>query len=76
METFINNIIRIRKKYGLSKKEMAKIMHIGVGSLSMLEKGEMPKRMSVDAVFYLSAYFGIRCSDWFAAPFDDKKELP
>ncbi len=76
MEIFINNIIWIREKYGLSKKAMSEIMHIGVQSLSRLEKGELPCRMCVGVLFYLEAHFGIPSDAWLRTRFDDEKELP
>ena len=61
MEIFIHNVSSIRKKYGLTQKEMAKIMHISISSLSRLEKGMIPKKMMLEAVFCLSDYFNIPC---------------
>lgn len=76
MDNFTYNVAWIRKKYGMSKKDMAEIMHVGVAGLSKLERGEIPKRMSLDVLFYLSDHFGIPCDNWLKSRFDDEKELP
>ena len=61
MKNFIQNVIDLRKEHGLSKKEMASIMHISVSSLSKIEKGEIPRRTMLEVVFYMSDYFDISC---------------
>lgn len=58
-ENFMFNVAWLRKKYGLSKVKMAKLLGIGVGSLNKIEKGELPPRMSVDVVFNIHKHFGI-----------------
>ena len=61
MEKFIQNIIELREKHGLTKSEMSDIMHVSPSAISKIERGEIPKRMNVDVVFYLSDHFGIPC---------------
>ena len=56
---FINNIAYLRKKNGLSKKEMANVLNISVYVLSKIEKGELPKKLSVEIVFNLQKHFKI-----------------
>lgn len=56
---FINNIAYLRKKNGLSKKEMANVLNISVYVLNKIEKGELPKKLSVEIVFNLQKYFKI-----------------
>ena len=36
IKNFCANVKTLRKKYGLSKKEMAKILHIGAKSLTII----------------------------------------
>lgn len=59
LECFTHNVMWLRKCNGLSKKEMAKIMGIGVESLNKIENGELPPKMSVEAVFNIQQHFRI-----------------
>lgn len=60
-EIFIlcENIKRLRKKERLSKKEMARIMGIGIRSVTMLENGMLPVRMEAETLWRLKLHFGI-----------------
>ena len=58
-EIFGYNVAWLRKRYGLSKKEMAEIMGIGVGSLTKVERGEIPPQMKVDVLVKIYRRFGI-----------------
>ena len=71
-ECFCCNILWIRKEKGLSKKEMAAIMHTGEKSIEKLEKGILPRKLSVDALFFLSEYFDIPSDKWFRCFFGEK----
>lgn len=42
-----HNIAWLRRHYGLTKKEMALTLGLGVRGLSMIENGVIPKNMSV-----------------------------
>ena len=53
------NIKILREKNKLSKKEMAKRLGMGVCTLSKLEKGILPKRLSVEMLFVIERDFGI-----------------
>ena len=53
------NVKRLRKRENLSKKEMARLMGIGVRSITMLENGVLPIRMKANALWYLKWRFGI-----------------
>ena len=59
INNFINNISYLRKKSGLSKKEMANILNISVYELSEIEKGEIPKNASIEIIFNLQKHFKI-----------------
>ena len=62
MENFCNNIKKLRAKHKLTKKGMAKILHIGVGSLTKIENGTMPKLLRADIFFYIHEKFNITAS--------------
>ena len=53
------NLVYLRKANGISKREMARIMVIGVQTLTKLERGELPPRMKVEALFRVQNRFGV-----------------
>lgn len=57
-----HNIAWLRKTHGLSKRKMAQIMGIGVGTLNALEGGSLPPRLGVSALYAIYDYFGIKPS--------------
>lgn len=63
---FCENIKKLRKKNGLSQKEMAQKLDISVKSLSTLEKGAIPSRLSVSIVIKIYKIFGIKPAQMFA----------
>lgn len=63
LETLTHNLRWLRKRNGYSQKTMAGILKIGVGSLSKLEHGVIPPRLSVDFLFAAYDHFGIKPSE-------------
>jgi len=59
INNFINNIAYLRKKSGLSKKEMATVLNISIYALNKIERGELPEKLSVEIVFNLQKHFKI-----------------
>ena len=51
------NIKYLRRKYKLTQKKMAEICHISVSYLRKIERNELPPRLGVKTVFFLTAYF-------------------
>lgn len=62
-ENFVYNVAWLRKHYGISKKNMAKLLRIGVGTLTKIENGELPPRLSVKVIFNIHSCFGINPRD-------------
>ena len=62
-QNFLHNIAWLHKHHGLSKKRMAEVLGIGVGSLNKIENGEMPPRLGAGVFLRIYAYFGIRPKD-------------
>lgn len=56
---FCENVYRLRCGAGLTQKEMAQVMGIGLYSLRKLESGSLPPRLGVDVFFRLHRRFGI-----------------
>lgn len=67
LQNFCKNVKLLRETHGLSQKEMAKICGIGVQSLSTLESGICPPRISCSILFRLSKHFHIPISTLFLA---------
>ena len=65
IEIFCKNVKLLRENNHLTKKEMAKICNIGTKSLSMLEKGILPERLSASILFSLHEHFNIPLKDLF-----------
>lgn len=60
---FCKNLKAVRKKNKLTQKEMAKILGIGVASLSSIERGKVPPRLKADIVIKIRQNFGILPSE-------------
>lgn len=55
----MKNIKYLRLKNGLTKKEMAKIIGVGIKTLNQIENEELPKRFTVRILYGISENFGI-----------------
>ena len=64
IKNFCVNVKLLRRKHGLSKTAMAKILGISPSSLNKLENGEMP-RISSEVVFRLMEYFHVSAEEVF-----------
>lgn len=62
MEFLSHNVLYLRKTHNITKKEMAKILGIGIKTLSKIEQGILPPRLSVEVLFRIRDYFGISLS--------------
>ena len=62
---FCSNIRTLREREGLSKAAMAKRLHIGVGTLTRLESGELPPRLDCCIIFAICDEFDISISALF-----------
>lgn len=60
---FCNNVKRIRLELGLSKEEMAERLNISVRSLSIIESGSIPKRLSVQIIYTICDEFEVTTSE-------------
>ncbi len=67
---FCYNIRFLRRKYKLSRAEMAKRLGIGVQTLRALEKDEIPSRLSCEILFRIYNEFGI-CPKNIFSPLND-----
>ena len=58
-ENFTHNVTWLRKSHGLSRKEMAKLLGIGLWSLNRMERGEMPPNLGVGVLELIYRHFEI-----------------
>lgn len=65
MTVFCNNVKRLREGQGLTRKEMAARIGVGVETLTRLETGEIPPRLSVSVVCKISREFNIHPGELF-----------
>ena len=72
---FSDNIKQLRQSHNLSKKSMAKIMGIGIGSLNKLESGILPPRADVQCLLNLNKHFGISISELFVSHSEEQQPL-
>lgn len=71
---FCKNIHILRTKNGLTQKEMAKLLRIGVRSLRTIETGHIPPRLGCNVFYYAAVYFGLRISALFV-PFPGMEQF-
>lgn len=51
------NLTWLRKTHGISKKRMATMLNIGIGSLNRIECGEFPPNLKVDVLLLACKHF-------------------
>jgi len=66
---FSQNIRLLREQHGYSPREMAKLLHISVKTLLLLESGALPDHVSSNIIFLLSRHFNIPPKDLFSPSF-------
>ena len=74
LHVFCKNIRILRIKNGLSQKEMAKLLRIGVRSLRTIETGHIPPRLGCNVFYYAAVHFGLRISALFV-PFPGMEQF-
>lgn len=62
---FCENLKNIRKSYGYSKVKMARLLGIGVKSLSLIESGIIPPRLGCEVLIRITNTFGVSPSGIF-----------
>ena len=60
------NIKFLRQKHKLSKNKMSQILGIGTKTLTQIENGILPPRMSSEPLFRIQSHFGIRPQQLFS----------
>ena len=70
LEMFCHNMREIRRHYGISKKKMAELLGIGVGSLCQIEQGVIPSRLTVEILLAVQKQFKINPDILFSVPIE------
>ncbi len=70
LKIFLENVVCIRKYYGIPKKRMAQLLGIGIKSLNKIEAGECPLKMGADIVFNIYKNFRITPREMFEGRLD------
>lgn len=65
IEILCKNICYLRRVHGLSKKEMANKLGIGIYSLTKLESGILPPRLTTNVLLRIYDVFGIKPAKMF-----------
>ena len=63
IERFVGNVTWLRKQHGFSKKQMAQILGICIGSLNKIENGQLPSRLGIGILHRIHAHFGISATE-------------
>ncbi|MBQ3183691.1 MAG: helix-turn-helix transcriptional regulator [Clostridia bacterium] len=66
-----HNISWLRKKNGITKKQMAALLGISVRSLSKIEKGETCRKLNLTTIFDIMCIFNISANDLFNIRLED-----
>ena len=59
IKLFCQNIKTLRTSYHLSKKSMAKLLSIGTASLTKIESGVLPPRLSCEILTKIYTVFNV-----------------
>ncbi len=65
LKVLCKNICYLRKKNGLTQREMAERLNISLYSLRMIERGIIPKNLSCEILYYLQLHFFLDIADLF-----------
>lgn len=72
-QIFMFNVVYLRKLHGLSKRQMAKVMGIGVKSLNKIERGEFPPRLKINVILDTCRFFQIKPAILLSKQLDSNK---
>lgn len=59
IKIFFSNLKWLREKHGLTQRQMAKRLNTSLYTISKLEKGELPPRLSVEFLMTIYDVFGV-----------------
>lgn len=69
---FCRNVAWLRRTHGLSQKEMAQRLHIGLHSLRKIEQGLMPPRLGAAVLLHIHDVFGILPEEMFSPLYSEE----
>ncbi len=71
-ENITHNIAWLRKKNGLTKKQMALLLGISVKSLSKIERGEICRKLNMNTIFDVMCIFDVSADELFNTRFGEE----
>ncbi len=74
LDNVLDNIKWLRRNNNISKKQMAKILGIGLKTLNKIEDGEMPPRLGAGILCNISKHFGISSYKLFEQNFHEHND--
>lgn len=60
MKYLSHNILYLRKRHNITKKEMANLLRVSTKTLTKIEQGILPPRLSVEVLFKVQEQFGVQ----------------
>ncbi len=67
LEIFMENVVFLRKTHGYSKRKMAELLCISIGTLNKIETGVFPKQLDVDVFWQVADVFRVSPSRLFVS---------
>lgn len=58
-ENFCRNLKALRRKYGLSERQMARILKLSDEAIAALAQGEIPAEVDIGTLLLIYGYYGI-----------------
>ena len=71
ISNLLHNIKWLRREFGVSKAEMARLLGVGVSTVDKIEQDELPPRMNVEVLFNLEHQFGFRACELIREQFGE-----
>ncbi len=66
LRDFMKNVAWLRSQYGLSKRQMAKRLGVGVGTINKMEQGRFPPRLCISVLYKIYSEFGVTLEGQFS----------
>jgi len=76
LSNLLYNVAWLRGYYGISKRRMAQLLKISVGSLNKLEAGIVPPRLGIEFIFHLHKEFHYPLGTLFHARLPHDIQMP
>lgn len=65
LDIFVKNVLRLKREYGYTQKEMAQIMKVSTPTLKKIEDGKFPPGLGLNTIERVCKHFKIYPKDLF-----------